>query len=98
MSQLIEYNAKSKYAVDACVEQRRIVRVFVTDPDKDVPLDLCVLHNGAEERTDKTDSELFLALGIPEMLNSHNAKRRELELKDIRPRDLRMCVATLVYL
>lgn len=78
-------------------EQRRIVRVFITDPDNDLPLDSCVLYQSAEMLTDKTDSEIFLAAGIPELLEQHNVKRNGLSLKAIRARDLRMVVATLVY-
>lgn len=74
----------------------RIVRVFVTDPDADLPLDNCILYQGKEQLTDATDNEIFLTLGIPELLNSHNAVRRSLELKDIRARDLRMAIVTLV--
>ncbi len=79
------------------ITQRRIVRLFVTDPGPDLPLENCVVYQGSETLTDETDGELFLALNLPKLLREHNDKRRELELKEIKARDLRMVVATLVY-
>lgn len=98
MSGLSISNLRSAGAVDETAYPRRIVRVFVTDPDRDAPLEICVLYQSAEKLTDQTDSELFLELGIPRLLTEHNENRAAHSLKAIKARDLRMAVATLVYI
>lgn len=77
--------------------RRRIVRVFVTDPDPDLPLEHCVVYGGTELLTEDTDAELVLALNIPKLIADHNEKRRAAELKEIKWRDLRQVIATVVY-
>lgn len=80
-----------------CV-RRRFVRVFVSDPDPDLALADAVLYAAPEQVTDLNDNELFLEIGIPALLAAHNAKRAAQELDPIKARDLRLAVATLVYI
>src|SRR5690349_21017651 len=39
--------------------QRRIIQVFIADPDQNVPLDSALLYRGDQKLTDLTDQELF---------------------------------------
>ena len=54
---------------------RRIVQVFIADPNENVPLDQAVLYKGEQKLTDCTDAELFFELNIGPLLAEHNAKR-----------------------
>lgn len=87
---------------------RRIVQVFVADPNENVPLDQSVLFSGEQKLTDLTDSELFFEVPLVEKLTAHNAKRvtwpdkeaskrsaKEVLLEPARIRDLKMVVVTV---
>jgi hypothetical protein len=69
---------------------RRVVQVFVIDPDEALPLEHAVLHMGGQQVTDATNEELYYELDIPDLLDLHNQIRQELGLPKIRIRDLRM--------
>ena len=81
-------------------DTRRLVQVFIVDPDPNMPLDTCLLYRGELKLTDLTDQELFFELDIKSMLDQHNARRtqvrnkavkeREEKLEPARIRDLRM--------
>lgn len=81
---------------------RRLVQVFVADPDENVPLDDCLLYKGDLQVTDLTDQELFFEIDIKSVLDAHNAKRtllvdksvkeRVQHLEPARIRDLKMTV------
>ena len=58
---------------------RRIVKIFIVDPDENVPLEQCLLHRSEEKFTDLTDQELFFELDIKNMLQDHNADRERTE-------------------
>lgn len=86
---------------------RRIVEIYIIDPDENVPLAQCVLHEGKAQLTDLTDEELFFEIPIAERLKTHNETRltilnkkateragREIFLEKIRVRDLAMTVVT----
>lgn len=86
----------------------RIVKVFVADPNDNLPLDKRVLHTGSEQLTDLTDQELFFEVPITEILARHNAVRaatvdrkqaekfgRDIMLEPARIRDLKMVVVTI---
>lgn len=88
-------------------DTRRIVRVFVIDPDINLNAEQALLYKGDELLTDDTDQELFFALGINELLVSHNEKRSKIKDKEkskekdvfleaIKIRDLQMKIVTLV--
>lgn len=82
--------------------KRRIVQVFIADPDERVPLDNALLYRGDQHLTDATDQELFYDLDIKDLLEKHNAfritvadksvKERAEMLEPIRARDLQMTV------
>lgn len=87
---------------------KRIVRVFIVDPDDNIPLDKAILQDSEERLTDLTDQELFLEVGIKEILRNHNDYRKTLLdkkqtakagkdvfLEAIRIRDLKMLVTTI---
>lgn len=83
---------------------RRLVKVFIADPDENVPVDKCLLYSGDEMLTDLTDEELFFEIPIMELLEKHNAVRVKTKrentkkteyLKKARIRDLRMTVITI---
>lgn len=87
---------------------RRIVQVFVADPNENVPLEESVLFSGSQKLTDLTDNELFFEVPIVETLAKHNAKRvtwpdkeaskrsaKEVMLEPARIRDLKMVVVTI---
>lgn len=85
--------------------QRRLVQVFVADPDENVPIDQCLLYTGEQKLTDLTDQELFFEIDIKTILDVHNAKRIKLvnkavkerteHLEPARIRDLKMTVVTI---
>jgi hypothetical protein len=87
---------------------RRVVQVFVADPNENIPLDDCLLYKGPVKVTDATDQELFFELDIKEMLATHNIKRTMLldkkvkdrteNLEPAKVRDLKMVVVTVASL
>lgn len=89
----------------ALATTRRIVKVFVADPNENVPVDKCLLIQGEEKLTELTDQELFFELDIKAALEKHNAyrvtvrnkavKEREEFLEPARIRDLKMTVVTI---
>jgi len=87
---------------------RRVVQVFIADPNENIPLDDCLLFKGEEKLTDATDQELFFELDIKDLLEKHNAKRvkvidkkvkdRTEYLEPAKVRDLKMVVVTVANL
>lgn len=86
----------------------RIVKVFIADPNENLPLDKRVLYAGDEKFTDLTDQELFFEVPITEILGKHNELRkatldkktteksgRDVFLEPARVRDLRMVVVNV---
>jgi hypothetical protein len=47
---------------------RRVVQVFIADPNENISLDDCLLFKGIEKVTDATDQELFFELDIKTLL------------------------------
>ncbi len=83
---------------------RRIVQVYIVDPDTKLPLDNAVLFTGEQQLTDSTDEELFFELPIKELIDTHNELRaktldkkakKETYLEPVRIRDLTMTVVTI---
>src|SRR5262249_38247061 len=54
---------------------RRLVQVFIADPNENVPLDKALLYSGTQKLTDLTDQELFFEIDIKSILEAHNAER-----------------------
>lgn len=85
--------------------QRRLIQIFIADPDENVPLDQCLLYSGEQKLTDLTDQELFFDVDIKGMLDRHNqarikmvnksVKERTENLEPARVRDLKMTVVTI---
>ena len=85
--------------------QRRLVQIFIADPDENVPLDKCLLYSGEQKVTDLTDQELFFEVDVRTLLETHNAVRTKLvnktvkerveHLEPARVRDLKMNVVTI---
>lgn len=88
--------------------QRRIVQVFIVDPNENVPLDKALLYKGEMKFTDATDQELFFEIGIKTILDQHNEFRktvldeqatqnagRDVFLKEARIRDLKMSIVNV---
>lgn len=80
----------------------RLVRVFIVDPDENVPMESRLLHKD-ERLTDLTDQELFFDYNVKEILEKHNkfrvtltdkeqtkAQGKEVRLEPIKIRDLQM--------
>lgn len=84
---------------------RRIVQVFIVDPDPNVPVGSCLLYEGKLHLTELTDQELYFEIDIKTMLDAHNGRRvqlrdkrvkdREQMLEPARIRDLRMQIVTV---
>lgn len=84
---------------------RRIVQVFIVDPNENVPLDKCLLYKGEEKLTDLNDQELFFEIDIKGLLEAWNAERvkimdkrvkdRQEFLEPAKVRDLKMIVTTI---
>lgn len=86
----------------------RIVKVYIADPNENLPLNKRVLHTGEEQLTDLTDQELFFEVPIAELLAKHNELRktiidklqaekfgRDIYLEPARIRDLKMVVVSV---
>jgi hypothetical protein len=83
----------------------RIVKVYIADPNENLPLTKRVLYSGAEQLTDLTDQELFFEIDLKSLLAGHNAERSvtldkkaserahsNVYLEPVRVRDLKMVV------
>ena len=85
--------------------KRRIVKVFVVDPDENVPLEKSIIYRGDEKMTDLTDQELYFELELGALLKAHNeyrvtlinkaVKERTEHLEPARIRDLSMTIVTV---
>jgi hypothetical protein len=86
----------------------RIVKVFIADPNENLPLEKRVLYTGDEKLTDLTDQELFFDVPIADILAKHNEVRkttvdkkqaekfgRDIFLEPARIRDLKMVVVDI---
>lgn len=90
---------------DDMSETKRLVQVFIVDPDKNVPLADSLLYKDEPRLTDLTDQELFFEIDVRTALATHNEKRVKFINKDIkerteylepaRIRDLKMHVAVI---
>jgi hypothetical protein len=65
---------------------RRLVQVFIADPDENVPLEKSLLYSGKQKLTDATDQELFFEIDIKAILDSHNAERIQFVNKKVKER------------
>jgi hypothetical protein len=83
---------------------RRLVRVFIADPNENIPLDQCLLYSGPQKLTDLNDQELFFEIDIRSILEKHNQSRVTVVDKEVKERteylepakirDLKMVVVT----
>ena len=88
---------------------RRIVQVFIADPNDNVPLDKSVLYTGEQKLTDLNDTELFFEVpNLQDLIKSHNTVRsstldkdaskkagKDIFLDPVKIRDLKMVVVTV---
>jgi hypothetical protein len=80
---------------------RRVVQLFILDPDPKVPNENSLVWEGKTKVTDLSDEELWFDEGvnsgaqIREQLKKHNLKRKELELEEVRLRDLQRKVSLI---
>jgi len=84
---------------------RRLVQVFIADPNDNVPMADSLLYSGDQKLTDATDQELFFEIDIKTILEKHNEKRVKMIDKKIKERteylepakirDLKMVVVTV---
>lgn len=84
---------------------RRIVQVYIADPDDAVPLADSILYTSDQKMTDLNDQELFFEIDIKGVLEAHNAKRTKIVDKEVKDRteylepakvrDLKMVVVTV---
>jgi hypothetical protein len=99
---------KPDFLVGAYMSERRVVQVFIADPNENIPLEDCLIHEGSKKLTDATDQELFFELDIKGMLEKHNLKRTKVVDKKVKDRteylepakvrDLKMVVVTVAKL
>lgn len=90
---------------DEEMTERRVVKVYVIDPDENVPVEKCLIYEADIGLTDKTDQELFFEISIKELLDTHNTVRTKIVDKSVkdrteylepaRIRDLKMVVINL---
>ena len=88
---------------------RRIVQVFIADPNDNVPLEKSVLYTGEQKLTDLNDTELFFEVpNLQDLIRSHNETRKvtadkeaskragkDIFLDPVKIRDLKMVVVTV---
>lgn len=99
------YQQPARIPTPMAQTNRRLVQVFIADPDEDVPLDQCLLYSGEQKLTDLTDQELFFEVDVKSILDAHNQKRTKIVNKSVkertelleaaRVRDLKMTVVTI---
>jgi hypothetical protein len=99
---------KPNPVLGAFMTERRVVQVFIADPNENIPLDDCLLYKGEEKLTDATDQELFFELDIKNLLEKHNLTRTKVVDKKVKDRteylepakvrDLKMVVVTVAKL
>ena len=90
------------------MNQRRIVQVFIVDPNENVPLEQSIIYKGEQKLTDSTDQELFYEINLSPLLTEFNEKRvkltdkeaskragKDIFLEPARIRDLRMVVTDI---
>lgn len=65
---------------------RRLVQVFIADPNENIPLEQSLLYSGEQKLTDATDQELFFEIDIKTILAAHNEKRVKIVDKKIKER------------
>lgn len=65
---------------------RRLVQVFIADPNENIPLEQSLLYSGEQKLTDATDQELFFEIDIKTILEKHNEKRVKVVDKKIKER------------
>lgn len=65
---------------------RRLVQVFISDPDENLPLESALLYSGQQKMTDLTDQELFFEIDIKSILDTHNAIRAKTLNKKVKER------------
>lgn len=95
----------SSSSTESLMDRRRLVQVFIVDPDDDLPLEDALLYQGEQKLTDLTDQELFFEIEIKKIMDVHNKKRaktldkdtmkvtgKESFLDPVRIRDLKMTV------
>jgi len=68
------------------IPARRLVQVFIADPDENVPLEQSMLYSGTQKLTDATDQELFFEIDMKTILEIHNEKRIKLVNKKVKER------------
>lgn len=99
------YEPPKKQEIQIMVAIRRLVQVFIADPDENVPLDTALIYSGEQKFTDLTDQELFFEVDIKSILATHNDKRAKIinkkvkerteHLEPARIRDLKMTVVNI---
>lgn len=103
---MTSFSNGSGYNLATC---NRIVEVFVSDPDSfNIPPDQALLFHLDRFTTNKTDQEIMLDLQLPAITSDWNAKRvlmrdkrfpeSTVMLEPLKPRDLRISIATVVTL
>ena len=103
--QVVQQFIQPQPAQEHQVSIARIVKVFIADPNENLPLEKRVIYTGEEKLTDLTDQELFFEVPVAELLSKHNEYRktvvdkkaaeksgRDIFLDPVRIRDLRMVV------
>lgn len=103
IQQLLQISEKQKMTIT-----RRVVRVYISDTNENVPLEDCLLFKGDEQLTDANDNELFFEIDVKGLLATHNEKRvkyvdkkvkdRTEHLEPAKVRDLKMTVVVLATL
>lgn len=87
------------------VMARRVVQVYIADPNENVPLEDSLIYQGSQKLTDSTDQELFYEIDIKNLLDAYNVKRvkivdkkvkeRTQYLEPVKIRELKMVVVTV---
>lgn len=91
------------------MSNRRIVQVYIADPNESVPLEKSLLYqDDAPHLTDLTDQELFFEIDIKNILDKHNeyrvtvkdkeaseGKNNDVMLEKAKIRDLKMTVVEI---
>lgn len=97
--------AKLKIEAKEAIMTRRLVQVFIADPDENIPLADSLLYSGEQKLTDATDQELFFEIDIKAILEKYNAtrikfinkkvKERTEYLEPVKIRNLKMVVVNI---
>ena len=99
---------RSEETMTKQAKTRRIVNIYIVDPDKAVPMDKALLYSRENLLTEDEDQDLLFNLDVKDIVTKHNSVRvtildeektdkrgSNVYLQEVRPSELTMKIVTL---